>query len=54
MYNDIFNNVKEYYVLSEKPNFEFAKIYEYSHEPGDYFIINGQENVIIIHEQTLR
>ena len=42
------------YVLSEKPNFELAKMYEYSHEPGGYFIINGQENVILIHEQTLR
>ena len=42
------------YVLSENPNFELAKLYEYSHEPGGYFIINGQENVILIHEQTLR
>ena len=42
------------YVLSEKPNFELAKMYKYSHEPGGYFIINRQENVILIQEQTLR
>ncbi|XP_001607116.2 DNA-directed RNA polymerase III subunit RPC2 [Nasonia vitripennis] len=41
-------------VLSEKSNFELAKMNECPHDPGGYFIINGQEKVILIQEQMLR
>ena len=39
-------------VLSEKSNLELAKPNECSHDPGGY-IINGQEKVILIQEQSL-
>ena len=41
-------------VLSEKSNFELAKMNECPHDPGGYFIVNGQEKVILIQEQMLR
>ena len=52
---NIANNVEEFYncVLSEKSNFVLAKMNECPHDPGGYFIINGQEKVILIQEQTL-
>ena len=49
------NNVAKSYncVLSEKSNFELAKMNECPHDPGGYFIINGREKVVLIQEQTL-
>ncbi|XP_035736738.1 DNA-directed RNA polymerase III subunit RPC2-like [Vespa mandarinia] len=41
-------------VLTNKSHFELAKMNECPHDPGGYFIINGQEKVILIQEQMLR
>ncbi|XP_014210449.1 DNA-directed RNA polymerase III subunit RPC2 [Copidosoma floridanum] len=41
-------------VLLDKSNFQLAKMNECPHDPGGYFIINGQEKVILIQEQMLR
>ncbi|XP_012254672.2 DNA-directed RNA polymerase III subunit RPC2 [Athalia rosae] len=41
-------------VLNNKSHFELAKMNECPHDPGGYFIINGQEKVILIQEQKLR
>lgn len=41
-------------VLSDKSHFELAKMNECPHDPGGYFIVNGQEKVILIQEQMLR
>ncbi|CAL7942914.1 unnamed protein product [Xylocopa violacea] len=41
-------------VLTGKSHFELAKMNECPHDPGGYFIVNGQEKVILIQEQMLR
>ncbi|XP_043266534.1 DNA-directed RNA polymerase III subunit RPC2 [Venturia canescens] len=41
-------------VLTDKSHFELAKMNECPHDPGGYFVINGQEKVILIQEQMLR
>ncbi|XP_046739859.1 DNA-directed RNA polymerase III subunit RPC2 isoform X1 [Diprion similis] len=41
-------------VLNNKSHFELAKMNECPHDPGGYFVINGQEKVILIQEQKLR
>lgn len=41
-------------VLTGKSEFELAKMNECPHDPGGYFIINGQEKVVLIQEQILR
>ncbi|XP_076662248.1 RNA polymerase III subunit RpIII128 [Halictus rubicundus] len=41
-------------VLNGKSHFELAKMNECPHDPGGYFVINGQEKVILIQEQMLR
>ncbi|XP_066601224.1 DNA-directed RNA polymerase III subunit RPC2 [Prorops nasuta] len=41
-------------VLTNKSHFELAKMNECPHDPGGYFVINGQEKVILIQEQMLR
>ncbi|KAL0117470.1 hypothetical protein PUN28_010353 [Cardiocondyla obscurior] len=41
-------------VLSKKSESELAKMNECPHDPGGYFIINGQEKVILIQEQMVR
>ncbi|XP_034950653.1 DNA-directed RNA polymerase III subunit RPC2 [Chelonus insularis] len=41
-------------VLTDKSHFELAKMNECPHDPGGYFIINGQEKVILIQEQMIR
>lgn len=37
--------------LSGKPDEELAKMYECPLDPGGYFIVKGQERVLLIHEQ---
>ncbi|XP_011634153.1 DNA-directed RNA polymerase III subunit RPC2 [Pogonomyrmex barbatus] len=41
-------------VLNKKSHMELAKMNECPHDPGGYFIINGQEKVILIQEQMVR
>ncbi|XP_053979489.1 DNA-directed RNA polymerase III subunit RPC2 isoform X1 [Hylaeus anthracinus] len=41
-------------VLNGKSHFELAKMNECPHDPGGYFVVNGQEKVILIQEQMLR
>lgn len=41
-------------VLHKKSEAELAKMNECPHDPGGYFIINGQEKVILIQEQMVR
>ncbi|XP_015178879.1 PREDICTED: DNA-directed RNA polymerase III subunit RPC2 isoform X2 [Polistes dominula] len=41
-------------VLTNKTPFQMSNINECPHDPGGYFIINGQEKVILIQEQMLR
>lgn len=41
-------------MLTGKTDFELAKLNECPHDPGGYFIVNGNEKVILIHEQLLR
>lgn len=41
-------------VLNNKSHFELAKMNECPHDPGGYFVVNGQEKVILIQEQKLR
>ncbi|GFG30397.1 hypothetical protein Cfor_05850 [Coptotermes formosanus] len=41
-------------VLSGKSQFELAKMNECPHDPGGYFIVKGQEKVILIQEQLSR
>ncbi|OAD47023.1 DNA-directed RNA polymerase III subunit RPC2 [Eufriesea mexicana] len=41
-------------ILTGKSHFELAKMNECPHDPGGYFVINGQEKVILIQEQMLR
>ncbi|XP_012274877.1 DNA-directed RNA polymerase III subunit RPC2 isoform X1 [Orussus abietinus] len=41
-------------VLTGKSHFELAKMNECPHDPGGYFVVNGQEKVILIQEQLLR
>lgn len=41
-------------VLTGKSHFELSKMNECPHDPGGYFIVNGQEKVILIQEQMLR
>ncbi|XP_014613711.1 PREDICTED: DNA-directed RNA polymerase III subunit RPC2 [Polistes canadensis] len=41
-------------ILTNKTSFQMSKINECPHDPGGYFIINGQEKVILIQEQMLR
>lgn len=38
-------------VLYGKPEFELAKMNECPHDPGGYFVVRGQEKVILIQEQ---
>lgn len=40
--------------LTGKSLFELAKMNECPHDPGGYFIVNGQEKVILIQEQMIR
>ena len=41
-------------VLANKSHYELAQLKECPHDPGGYFIVNGQEKVILIQEQMLR
>ncbi|CAB0019412.1 unnamed protein product [Nesidiocoris tenuis] len=41
-------------VLSNKSEFEMAKMNECPHDPGGYFIVRGTEKVILIQEQLSR
>lgn len=41
-------------VLAGKSQFELAKMNECPHDPGGYFIVKGQEKVILIQEQLSR
>lgn len=41
-------------VLTNKSHYELAKLNECPHDPGGYFIVNGQEKVILIQEQMVR
>ncbi|XP_011300375.1 DNA-directed RNA polymerase III subunit RPC2 [Fopius arisanus] len=41
-------------VLAGKSHFELAKMNECPHDPGGYFVVNGQEKVILIQEQMLK
>ena len=41
-------------VLSGKSEHELAKMNECPHDPGGYFIVRGQERVILIQEQLSR
>lgn len=41
-------------VLANKTPFELSKLNECPHDPGGYFIVKGQEKVIIIQEQMVR
>nr|CAD7589432.1 unnamed protein product [Timema genevievae] len=41
-------------VLSGKSQFELAKMNECPHDPGGYFVVKGQEKVILIQEQLSR
>ncbi|XP_028173888.1 DNA-directed RNA polymerase III subunit RPC2 [Ostrinia nubilalis] len=41
-------------VLTNKSDFELAQLNECPHDPGGYFIIRGQEKVILIQEQLSR
>lgn len=38
-------------VLSNKSEFELSKLNECPHDPGGYFVVRGQEKVILIQEQ---
>ncbi|XP_066991105.1 DNA-directed RNA polymerase III subunit RPC2 isoform X2 [Anabrus simplex] len=41
-------------VLTGKTQFELAKLNECPHDPGGYFVVKGQEKVILIQEQLSR
>ncbi|PSN44875.1 DNA-directed RNA polymerase III subunit RPC2 [Blattella germanica] len=41
-------------VLTGKTQFELAKMNECPHDPGGYFVVKGQEKVILIQEQLSR
>lgn len=41
-------------VLTGKSQFELAKMNECPHDPGGYFVVRGQEKVILIQEQLSR
>ncbi|KAJ4436785.1 DNA-directed RNA polymerase III subunit RPC2 [Periplaneta americana] len=41
-------------VLAGKSQFELAKMNECPHDPGGYFVVKGQEKVILIQEQLSR
>ncbi|CAD6208297.1 GSCOCG00003306001-RA-CDS [Cotesia congregata] len=41
-------------VLRDATHFQLSKLNECPHDPGGYFIVNGQEKVILIQEQMIK